>query len=175
MGVVASAVRILLVFGIEEVVAREEEAQGLAILQRLRQLDFGAPYPVGGRCVSDVDSGVEACLASDEEVIERDLTREAPAELRAPAEVLTEVEGGDVGEELARATLVGPYHEALHPVLDILREAVRRVDVEATEEGIALLIGEEGIFARERRVHRMRRRIEDIAVDPLQIAVGAHV
>lgn len=94
MGIVASAVRVLLVFGIEEVVAREEEAQGLAILQRLRELDFGAPYPVGRRCVSDVDSGVEARLASDEEVIERDLPREALAELRAPAEVLTEVEGG---------------------------------------------------------------------------------
>ena len=108
-------------------------------------------------------------------MIERDLTREAPAELWAPAEVLTEVEGGDVGEELSRASLVSPYHEALHPVLDILREAVRCVDVEATEEGITLLIGEEGIFARERRVHRVRRCIEDIAVDPLQIAISAHV
>ena len=77
MGVVAGTVRVLLVFGIEEVVAREEEAQGLAILQRLRELDFGTPYPVGGRCISDVDSGVEARLASDEEVIERDLPRRA--------------------------------------------------------------------------------------------------
>ena len=108
-------------------------------------------------------------------MIERNLPREASAELWAPAEVLTEVEGGDIGEELARATLVSPYHEALHPVLDVLWEAVRCVDVEAAEEGITLLIGEEGIFARERRVHRVRWRIEDIAVDPLQVAVSTYV
>ena len=74
MGVVASAVRVLLVFGIEEVVAREEEAQGLAIIQSLRELDFGTSYSVGGRCVCDVDIGVEARVQLDDQEMERDLT-----------------------------------------------------------------------------------------------------